>query len=337
MKDWMGALASQYRRFRARYPEEQLAIVFDIDGTILDMRFQICHVLFAYDRAHGTKHFYGVSEDDIIVHENQVDRFLATRPLTAEQRAEIRAWYEAHLWSSEAMLAAHEPFRGVLDVIRWFQIQPRTVVALNTGRAESLREDTLRSLNALGDEYSIQFDSELLYMNPLETEENTPHYKSEGLDHFAKMGYRVFAVVDNEPDNIAHMAAGRSATRRSSSCTPTPSSSRPCRRRHGRSAVGPMTSGPSSGIPKICRPAFSSSGTAWPSRPPSRSSCARPCTGARAGFASTRTVSPCSAAFPSESSPGGPTRSRCPSRRGSRGCARPARASKWISRATRPW
>ena len=37
-----------------------------------------------------------------------------------------------------------------MGVIRWFQLQPRTRVALNTGRPESMRELTLGSLNALG-------------------------------------------------------------------------------------------------------------------------------------------------------------------------------------------
>ena len=46
------------------------------------------------------------------------------------------------------MLAAHRPYRGVLEVIRWFQLQPATFVGLNTGRPEQLRDETLRSLNA---------------------------------------------------------------------------------------------------------------------------------------------------------------------------------------------
>jgi hypothetical protein len=34
-----------------------------------------------------------------------------------------------------------------------------------------------------------------------------PRAKAEGLRHFEKRGYRVAAVVDSEPDNIAAMAA----------------------------------------------------------------------------------------------------------------------------------
>ena len=61
-----------------------------------------------------------------------------------------------------ALLAAHRPYQGVLDVIQWFQIQPDKSVALNTGRPEHLRAQTLQSLNALGGEYRVEFSSELL-------------------------------------------------------------------------------------------------------------------------------------------------------------------------------
>ena len=51
-------------------------IVFDIDGTILDMRYMVRWVLLAYDRGHGTSYFHGLNVEDIQVHENQLDRFL---------------------------------------------------------------------------------------------------------------------------------------------------------------------------------------------------------------------------------------------------------------------
>ena len=36
-------------------------IMFDIDGTILDMRYMIVHVLKAYDSEHGTDLFHGLT------------------------------------------------------------------------------------------------------------------------------------------------------------------------------------------------------------------------------------------------------------------------------------
>ena len=204
--NWMRALANRFDRARQKYPEEPLMIVFDIDGTILDMRYMARWVLLAYDRAHGTSYFHGLSFEDIRVHENQLDRFLEEWPLPESKRENVLQWYLDQRWNRDSILASHQPYRGVMDVIRWFQIQPGMHVGLNTGRPESIREATLRSLNALGEGYRVRFESELLYMNPQEWDEDVPAAKAAGVLYFQQKGYRVLAAVDNEPENIKAMA-----------------------------------------------------------------------------------------------------------------------------------
>lgn len=203
----MRSLADQYARCREASAGERLLVVFDIDGTILDMRHMVCHVLTAYDRVHGTELFCGLGVDDIDVHENQVDRFLAARALDPSVREAVHRWYLDHRWETDAVLEAHRPYRGVMEVIRWFQLQPSTFVGLNTGRPESLRAATLRSLNALGREYRVHFDDELLEMNPGGWGEDIAAAKVDGLRAFAAAGYRVVAVVDNEPEILEAVAA----------------------------------------------------------------------------------------------------------------------------------
>src|SRR5690606_34676229 len=124
MEDWMRSLAEHYARCRADHPEAHLLVVFDIDGTILDMRHMVRHVLRDYDRAHGTRLFAGLRVDDVDVHENEVDTLLDRWGLAAGDRARVLAWYHARRWTPESVLVAHRPYRGVLEVIRWFQIQP---------------------------------------------------------------------------------------------------------------------------------------------------------------------------------------------------------------------
>ena len=204
--DWMRRLAEHYAGFRRRYPDDRLLIVFDIDGTILDLRHMVRHVLLEYDRDHGTDFFHGLRADDIDVHENRVDEFLDGRMLPAQTRNEVLAWYLDRRWQPESVLAAHRPYRGVLEVIRWFQLQPETFVGLNTGRPELLRDETLRSLNALGREYRVEFRSDLLVMNERGGEEDVLESKVSGLRRLADAGYRPFAVVDNEPAVIAALA-----------------------------------------------------------------------------------------------------------------------------------
>lgn len=207
----MRRLAAHYDRFRREYPNDQLLIVFDIDGTILDMRHMVRHVLLSFDRAHGSDWFHGLTADDVTVHENQVDQLLRRMALPAPVADRAYRWYLEQRWHSEAVLAAHRPYQGVLDVIRWFQIQPDISVALNTGRPEYLRAQTLQSLNALGEEYRVEFSSELLHMNPRAWEEGVAQTKVAALTAFRDAGYRVLAVVDNEPGNIGAMAEADAA------------------------------------------------------------------------------------------------------------------------------
>jgi beta-phosphoglucomutase-like phosphatase (HAD superfamily) len=210
MPDWMRSLAAHYARCRAEHPEDHLLVVFDIDGTILDMRHLVSRVLTEYDRVHGTRLFAGLTPYDVDVHENEIETFLDRRRLPAGERDQVLAWYRARRWAPESVLVAHRPYRGVLEVIRWFQIQPRTSVALNTGRPEALRDATLRCLNALGREYKVSFEDDLLHMNPDDWEVEVAAHKVAGLDRFRDAGYRVVAVVDNEPEIIEALAAADS-------------------------------------------------------------------------------------------------------------------------------
>ena len=206
MVSWMGRLARHYDKIRARYPEEELLLLFDIDGTILDMRCMILFLLRKYDEEHDTTLFQGLGPADIDVHENHVDRLLERLNLPRRLRRKVEDWYLANRWSSEAILTAHRPFAGVMEVIRWFQIQPRTSVGLNTGRPAVIRDQTLRSLNELGNRFRVAFSDDLLFMNPGDWNESVEGSKVAGLKFFRDAGYRVFAAVDNEPANLAALA-----------------------------------------------------------------------------------------------------------------------------------
>jgi hypothetical protein len=207
MKNWMAELAAHYEKTRRLYPQDKLMTLFDIDGTILDMRYMVQYVLQAFDRNQGTRFFQDLRVSDINVHENQVQHLLARLQIPSQQQAEIVTWYLEHRWSSTAILESHRPFRGVLGVIRWFQMQPNTYVGLNSGRPVSIRVDTLRSLNEVGKAYRVAFTDELLSLNPAGWEQEIPEAKVAGVRRFQGAGYRVFAIVDNEPDNLKAIAA----------------------------------------------------------------------------------------------------------------------------------
>jgi phosphoglycolate phosphatase-like HAD superfamily hydrolase len=206
MIEWMTALATKYKTVRRAYPNESLMIVFDIDGTLLDMRHMIWHCLLAFDREHGTSHFFGLNASDLEGDVGDLDELLLSLAVPAEAREHIQQWVEEYRTSPEAILASHQPFRGALEVVRWFQMQPDVAIGVNTGRPEHSRRETLRSLNALGGRYRVEFDDEHLFMFDEDVHKSVPESKAAALLEFGAQGYRVFAVIDDEAANLAAMA-----------------------------------------------------------------------------------------------------------------------------------
>ncbi|MFZ5515875.1 MAG: hypothetical protein ACOY90_04520 [Candidatus Zhuqueibacterota bacterium] len=208
MKNWMKQLACHYEKMRNRYPNDRLLLLFDIDGTIIDMRYMIHYVLQLYDQVHNTKYFSQLKIAHITFHENQLDSFLARLSLPEAEEKKILSWYIKQRWSSLAIYESHRPFSGVMEVIRWFQMQPNTYVGLNSGRPETLREDTLLSLNKLGRQYKVSFRDELIYLNS-DPEKGIPESKDAGIFHFQRIGFRIVAFIDNEPSNLEVIAQNR--------------------------------------------------------------------------------------------------------------------------------
>jgi hypothetical protein len=196
---WMRDLAFHYESVRAAYPNEALMIVFDIDGTIVDMRYMILSVFKAYDREYGTQYFTNIHSDDIPTPSYDLAAILRDFAIPAAIRGDIAGWCSANFWSKATILDSHKSFHGVLDVIRWFQLQPNTYVGLNTSRPEMLRSDTLRILNTLGEEYHVKFDDKLLFMN---RGVHVTQGKKDGIKRFKDMGFRIVAVIDDEIENI---------------------------------------------------------------------------------------------------------------------------------------
>ncbi len=196
---WMKALADCYLRASREHAGEPIMLLSDIDGTIIDMRHAVLSVLQSYDRAHDTEHFNRLQPEDITAHENHVEEMLDRFGVPGAERPAVMRWYLDHLWSDSTIMETHRPFRSVFPMIRWFQLQPNTSVALVTGRPETLRKVTLQSLNRLGEVRRVSFSDDLLFMNPGDWQEDVTGSKVAGLAHFRDQGYHVFAVIDNEP------------------------------------------------------------------------------------------------------------------------------------------
>lgn len=204
--DWMRRLADHYRNMRARHPDDRLGIVFDIDGTIIDTRHLVRRVLLEYDRLTGTDHFRSLRIADVTEHEDDIEPLLGRWVPDPEERARVLAFYRREIWSPESTRSANQPYRGVMELVRWFQLQPDTVVVLNTGRPEALRQPTLDALQGIAEEYRVRFPSEDLLMSQRPQGVGVAIGKVEALAELDRRGVRVVAVIDNEPENLAAMA-----------------------------------------------------------------------------------------------------------------------------------
>lgn len=202
---WIRALSEHYAAARRAHPDDQLCIVFDIDGTILDLRHLAAHTLLAYDRTHGTEHFRGLVADDVTQHEDRIDDILVSLETPMGIRSAVASFYLRHLWDRDAVLAASRPYPGVLEIIRWFQVQPDTHVALNTGRPHALRAVTVESMERVGGAARVRFDPDLLFTRA--PGHDVPSGKVAAIETLRRRGFRVIAVLDNEPENLRAMAA----------------------------------------------------------------------------------------------------------------------------------
>jgi hypothetical protein len=205
MTEWMETLKEHYERVRKERTED-LIILFDIDGTILDLRYSILGILKSFDRVHETDYFALLTADDVGAEENDVEALLRSCDVPDSDKYRVLSWYMTRRWSSYNSIHSPFPVRGVFELIHWFQAQSRTFVGLNTSRSESLRSETLRLLNRVGEEFKVGFPSELLRMNYSEWPLHSPSSKVSGVRYYQNSGYRVVAMVDNELENLEAIA-----------------------------------------------------------------------------------------------------------------------------------
>jgi FMN phosphatase YigB (HAD superfamily) len=206
MTNWMRELSLHYEIIRNNYPDDKLLILFDIDGTILDMRYTIKAMLKSYDKQFNTAYFTNLEPGDIDFAEEDLEQALVRMGVEFRHIGQVLDWYCKNRWSNWVLNEAHIPFPGVLDVIRWLQLHRNTYVGLNTARIERLREQTLLSLNRLGKEYRVRFDNDLLLMNRTERKTEIAAAKVDAIRSCRQKGYRVVAVIDNEPDILDSIA-----------------------------------------------------------------------------------------------------------------------------------
>jgi len=207
MRDWTRALLHHHDTTRRRFPQQRLLVLFDVDGTFLDMRLALTELLRAYDAAHATAHFARLAPADIDPFGRTIETVLETCDVPAAEQPQVLSWHRRHRHAGDILRMAHAPYRGLLALAAWLHRQPGTRVGINSARPEFLRQDTLRGLNALAIGYELQFTDSLAWFTPQGWRDDVTAAKQAALTLAQRRGDRVIAHIDSNAQVLARLAA----------------------------------------------------------------------------------------------------------------------------------
>lgn len=195
---WPARLAAHVERRRRLAPEAELAVLIDVDGSLLDLRPGLVALLNAWDAARGTESFRGLEPAEFDAGEAGLRRLFERRGLDHAARAELLVECERFAWSPQAVLGAHQPCLGMLEVLRWMQMQPGVFVVLNSSRPDAQREETLQALRTLCRHYGMGLAEDRVHLNPAGDGSGGVRSKLAGIEHFKARGLVPIAVVDDD-------------------------------------------------------------------------------------------------------------------------------------------
>ena len=203
MNNWMKALSLHYRYMKEQYPDRDLMLIFDIDGCINDMQYQLFRALRTFDQLQGTHYFYRLKPDEIKIHEDLLSSFLTEYRLLPEQKEAFLSWYTHYRKSSRVQL---RPMEGVIETICWFQMQSRTVIGLKNICSQDMRQKTIQALKQFGKDYQLKLPDKLIYF----PKHHSPSESAvESLSYFRDLGYHVICFVDSETQSLDAIASAK--------------------------------------------------------------------------------------------------------------------------------
>lgn len=207
MRDWTRALLNHYERSLQRFPDQKLLVLFDVDDTFLDMRLAVTAMLRAYDAAHSSSHFSALDASTLDPFGRGIEAVLDRCRVPADEQPQVLAWFQHKRRCGEIARFAHAPYRGLLGLAIWLNEQPRTAAGINSARPEFLRQDTLRCLNDLASDSSLQFVDELAWFTPHGWRDDVSASKLAAIARAERRGARVIAMIDSNPAVLADLAA----------------------------------------------------------------------------------------------------------------------------------
>ena len=204
-RQWSEQLLNHHRAGVEQYPQHELAVVFDIDGTLVDPRATLLSLLKQYDRCNGTQLFIDKTLQCITHYENHLEQQLDAWALPQHLIQDVCDYYFGNRWDEATVLDSQTAYAGVEALLAQLYAMPNTAIFFCTGRSEQVRALTLRGLNQLCQPLGVEVDDERLLMNP-HNWQRVAEAKHESVKQLECSGYRVTAFIDNEPANLNALA-----------------------------------------------------------------------------------------------------------------------------------
>ncbi len=191
---------SEYHRNHLSKSSERCAIVFDIDGTLIDPRVMQLVVLKAYDQVNETSWFNDKELNDLTIYEIYIRQQLMEWTIPVAEIDHICEFYQQNHWSEQIVIDTAALYPELSGLMRQLFESSRTDVFFCTGRPEFMRKLTIENLHKILPSYRDQITNYNLHMNSRDWE-YVVQEKRRSMEQLISV-HNVIAFVDNEPSNL---------------------------------------------------------------------------------------------------------------------------------------
>lgn len=206
MSNWLITLTKHYDIAALEDPANHKLLLLDIDGTILDIRAAIYHLLKQYDIAHQREFFHKLAPSLMQHAGASIHDVMKKLGISKKIQSAVAQWVDQSFYSQIDLHQQLPMQKGAFELIRWFQMQPMTCVALISGRRQQQLDHLLTMLNRLSAPYGVQFSADMLHLRPDEWPDSVAAHKVACVRKLQKSGYQIVAMLDSEPANLAAVA-----------------------------------------------------------------------------------------------------------------------------------
>ncbi len=207
MTGQISMLIPHYERMRAKYPHDKLLLIFDFEGSILDLSSALPGLFIDFDRNMGTqlarrKRLQPYSADGF-----WLEDILGGYDLSGSERRKLQAWFNSHYQLAGENFGYHRLFEGALEIFRWFQQEQNTYVGVTTRRPAHITSDARDFINIAGKSQGVRLTNDLIAAPSPHPGSSDRYSLASNIHYFQQKGFRVIAAIGAHESDIQDFAS----------------------------------------------------------------------------------------------------------------------------------